>query len=505
MQALSELVDLSLWDRAAAEARDRASNVEKSFNDAYNRTQILAQEHVSTSVPTEDEIYAADAKLDAINAAMATASATVDCIKSEVVRLNAVYTSMAAEESALQSKHRQAVAAENELEQKYRFGSLVFMPKREEARQAVSDLAVASALNEIQSRRNELHYINSELEQLLGDSGMCPKCHSIVDSGHLTRERLSLLDAVDEAKERTASAEAALVPIRMAYESAVAAAHTKVDEEETAWKMVANKVWQDQVAVRLAIGNNINNVARARADTKSQLDRALQQQNTVRDEYTTLIGHQAEQRVVIERMSQAINKQQHTGDLIKVWNDRATSFKTDLEYLKALDRAFGDKGIKAYKLNEVIAALNQLIHKNLAVLTGGQIQVWVDAFRNKRTDGDLVADVRVYVREGDKKTVPIECYSGGEVEQISLAIVCAMWNLATHYGGGTNLLLLDETFKFLDEQSVAMVMDLLNEVKASDTKTIILITHDLKIQNLLQFDQVWTAVKDSSITHIEAI
>ena len=170
----------------------------------------------------------------------------------------------------------------------------------------------------------------------------------------------------------------------------------------------------------------------------------------------------------------------------------------------------GDKGLKSFKLEVVCQRLNELIADSLADIDGS-FRMWVKPFRLRPgaedkpeellTSEDVISEFTVYVQEGGKHAVPAYLYSGGEVSIIALALLVALWQLADEQGSGTNLLLLDEVVGFLDARNSQIVVRFLESLKTAG-KTVIAVSHS-QVVDSVQFDAVWTVVKQNDISHVE--
>ena len=84
-----------------------------------------------------------------------------------------------------------------------------------------------------------------------------------------------------------------------------------------------------------------------------------------------------------------------------------------------------------------------------------------------------------------------------------IAIIRAFNKLAVLQGAGTNLLFMDEMFGMFDEASAATAIKLMNQLKDSDWGTIVIVTHNPDIKQLIDYDQLWTAEKLNHITTLK--
>jgi DNA repair exonuclease SbcCD ATPase subunit len=135
--------------------------------------------------------------------------------------------------------------------------------------------------------------------------------------------------------------------------------------------------------------------------------------------------------------------------------------------------------------------------------------MWVKPYRirpgckkaeHELTADDVVNEVTIYVQEGNKQSVPVYLYSGGEASIIALAMLVALWQLADEYGSGTNLLLLDEVVGFLDANNSQIVVRFLEGLKTAG-KTVIAVSHS-QVVDSVSFDAKWIAVKENDVSRL---
>jgi ABC-type lipoprotein export system ATPase subunit len=62
---------------------------------------------------------------------------------------------------------------------------------------------------------------------------------------------------------------------------------------------------------------------------------------------------------------------------------------------------------------------------------------------------------------------------------------------------------MDEMFGMFDEASASTAIKLMNQLKSGEWGTIIIVTHNPDIKQVLDYDQIWTAVKSGHITTLK--
>lgn len=186
--------------------------------------------------------------------------------------------------------------------------------------------------------------------------------------------------------------------------------------------------------------------------------------------------------------------------------DKLSDITQEITALSVVIKGMSDRGIKAYKFGAIIATLNELVKEYIDILTDRQVQVWFTPFREKtnaKDDDDLIPEVSIFVREGPKEGLELSLYSGAEKQQITLAILCAFWRLATQQGGGCNILFLDEIFGSFDGPSASLAVRLIDKLRESHFGTIVVVTHDSKVKDVLQYDTSWIVTKRSHIATLQ--
>ena len=158
--------------------------------------------------------------------------------------------------------------------------------------------------------------------------------------------------------------------------------------------------------------------------------------------------------------------------------------------------------IKQLKFASVLHDINDRLAYYLDILTDGSTRVILSPYKVKkdahnkpqdeRTIDDYIFEFEMTVEEPNKMGVPIELYSGGEKQRITLALTSAFWRIAHDQGGGTNLLLMDEAFTFMNEVPIERSVRLIDHMR-ENVSTIMIVSHDPALLNFLRPDETWYA------------
>lgn len=129
-------------------------------------------------------------------------------------------------------------------------------------------------------------------------------------------------------------------------------------------------------------------------------------------------------------------------------------YKTRINHLTILKKAFSTSGIVAFKLENLTKQLEATINSYLAELSDGQFQI---IFR-------LAGEKLNIIVSDDGKEAPIETISGGEFGRIQTSILLAIRNILSKIGGNEiNVLFLDEITGVLDAAGKERLVDILLE------------------------------------------
>lgn len=129
-------------------------------------------------------------------------------------------------------------------------------------------------------------------------------------------------------------------------------------------------------------------------------------------------------------------------------------YKTRINHLTILKKAFSTSGIVAFKLENLTKQLEATINSYLAELSDGQFQI---IFR-------LTGEKLNIIVSDDGKEAPIETISGGEFGRIQTSILLAIRNILSKIGGNEiNVLFLDEITGVLDAAGKERLVDILLE------------------------------------------
>lgn len=507
MELITELTDMKVWDACVLEAKARL----KTSEDKIGKLQ--------------SEQMALIAKADALST---TAIADTTMAKREVDRLTMDNTEFAREveikTTELDETAQKRIAMRQSIADAEAAQEAIAMEMAELAKRITAEditlvkLAGARAqpakdpniANGNTTKMAELMNIKWGLERrlanMLSGAGRCDKCGTEVDEAHIIAEKFSITTELQATDVSIAALGGLMVANGKAVEdekNELIDMKIKVsnDTRDDLQNKMATADAGFTAAKRKLIDLSAADLEWSAVGTKIQIDLIKLKQQI--DTNTTAIAN----------IEAALKRDADVKAQIAEAREEAAKIQTALDllrescaYYEAIIRGMGDKGVKAHKFGAMIQTLNDLVAENIKVLTDGQVQVWFSPWREKanaKSGDDVVPEIQIYVKEGPKEQVELALYSGMERQQIVIAIIRAFNKLAVLQGAGTNLLFMDEMFGMFDEASAATAIKLMNQLKNSDWGTIIIVTHNPDIKQVLDYDQLWTAEKQNHITTLK--
>ena len=411
MTILSEIADLKSWDARVAKVRADVAATELELNAAERELDVYAS-LASTAVRQSDidAVKQEISKLEHDNALITASIAAINAANSEI---DAQITILDTESSALIKKsstleqmsrkawvHKSAVRSAYDAELS-RAKSTPQPPEISELTSGISEL------------KWNIVSKTDHLAQMLIGPGRCNKCFSNVSEMHLDRQRHLINEDIREmqlAKERM---EEDLKTKLVEFDAHVAglveeisAKHqTLLDEADAAIDSIATETSTNSARI-LEIQR-----------TRSELAQTKQSSDRQYDQIYHIMSALSAKTALLETLTSKLKSwHEHEAATAKV-RERVIALANKSKHLRVLDRLFGDKGVKAFKLDSALAILNTLLQKYVDIITDNKVDLWVTQYREK-SDGDLATDIQIMVRENGKEGVPFALYSGGERQQM---------------------------------------------------------------------------------------
>jgi DNA repair exonuclease SbcCD ATPase subunit len=173
----------------------------------------------------------------------------------------------------------------------------------------------------------------------------------------------------------------------------------------------------------------------------------------------------------------------------KDYKNQLSELDSSMPYYEFWVRAFGDEGIRAFVINEIIPSLNSRINYWLQFLMDGKIQV---KFNNELEE--TISRVPI-----DKDPFVYNSLSGGEHGRIDLAISQAFAHVMMMTSGTCpSFVGLDEVGANIDRPGIHAIYSMICEMARE--RQVIIITHDPDLLDLLSGYETIEVVKKNGIT-----
>lgn len=488
MAILSELADLQAWDERVAAVRNdiKTAEVAESVAEQKLNTAIAMSGHQVE----QSEIDAVSIKLDKLIEENDAATADLKTIDATNDAVDAAVAALASKTPELISRSSSLTITRNQLAQLLSQQRLAYKTELDAAKATPAPAEISEVTSRIAELKWQAISKTDSLSQMLTTPGRCAKCQSIVSDIHLDRHRDLIKAEIAELNSIRADLETELKQRTEVFDQSVADAIKAVELAH------ADVIHQTESSMR-EIDGAISQVGQELLDIEAARKSELSKKRSTQAAHTRLYNIMAEMSACSSKLEKLNTQREawvkHQAQILAARSDIEAA-ATKIKYLKALDRLFGDKGVKAFKLDAALLSLNTLLQKYIGILTDDQVSLWISQYREK-ADGDLSTDIQIMVREGEKDGVPFALYSGGERQQMILAFIASFWELASNYGSGVNILCLDEIFGPLDESNAEKVFTFVDSLKGKGKSTIFVVTHDDSIRGRMPLDGIWTVVK----------
>lgn len=173
----------------------------------------------------------------------------------------------------------------------------------------------------------------------------------------------------------------------------------------------------------------------------------------------------------IELLQTSLFQREHDRDILAQKVKDLADINNRYEIIKE-----GFKEVKSLAFQEVLEELNNKTNGYLADLMAGSTTL---KFSNLSQDGDVSKIITTLTIDGIDRQLGL--FSGGQTRRIMLAVDLAISDIIHSRKGITNkLLILDEYFKDLSEESIAKVCSLLSSINAN----VIMIEHNSMLNSL---------------------
>jgi len=501
MDIFSEFVDLAIWDHATAHSKTEKQLLQQKADQLQAIINGMGMSKDVITIPTPEECEALDRSIGTYEERCVALGQEADKLAkqldTEESRLKAIASGIQAAQADLRHYEVSLAAHESSLRN---LGPSYDAKVLEAQRQIQSQTGLSDSDIRMAQLRTKIDMKVGDLNAIMTDGGQCPTCHMVATREHLASERAVVGDEIERLEKE-------LLLIQGEHDQRQRDLEQKIVD-------TVSLIRAQQAAEQRAIGIQVASVKAVIAETQARLQalRAEQAQlldnpvksrlEQVRTEYSITHGQLSGFKTRLDKIASDLEKVEEINTKIEAKKTELASVQTDIKYHNALERIFS-RDIKAHKFEAVVRELNMLIKEWIDLLTSEAVKVTFSPFREKG-DGEFASEIQILVKEGPKEDVDIIAYSGGEKQQIILAIICALWKLASSQGTGINVICLDEVFSMMDPGNRETAVLLLDRMRARGYSTMFVISHDDLIRDMVKTDAHWVVIKNPDhMTHIE--
>ena len=497
LQVFTELSDLRQWDSRVDSIREDIST--KESEKSRYESKLDGMGHMAQSRPEESDKKLLQSAIDVLTLQLEKCDEEILDIDTQ----HKLWTSNLAKIDLQLKTIKQSIATTDQVkamvQRNIDANAKLYSEDCFSIRSTQKPTEIAKLNTDISETNGKIAARRFDLEQLIAGSGRCPRCRSNVTMDHILRHRELLTMDISAMEAEVVNVKSRLGILESEWESGVLA---RLDARTTEYKKAADILHTnlDEAHSRLVTYHEEFDSLNEKK-TEFGLDPKLGAK-FVEQKRLTILSNRSMKEMELNNWEYKLKKfQEHEAAIVEA-KSKVSTLAFEIKHLRVLERMFGDKGIKAYKLNNLLSSLNASLDKYIGIITDNTVKVWVTQYREKG-DGELTADIQIMVREGHKCEVPLSLYSGGERQQITLAFIGAFWQLASRYGSGVNIICLDEIFGALDDFNTTDAFNYLDHMRMSGKDSIFITTHNQNIKNQVKFDQVWTITKKNHISTLD--
>jgi DNA repair exonuclease SbcCD ATPase subunit len=475
---IQAVVDVSIWDAAAASVRTLISSKETALSQSSAKIAGMESAISAITVPTPQAIAdiqvrcsGYEAECGQLNRELATTLSAEKLVELELQKSEGEIEGLKQELDVLVAEERHS----NERLQTFA------LPKPPHTIQELTN--TCAILQDTINRNNNT--IKSYTETRVGQCSSCGQ--------QITKEYL------DKEIDRLVATNAPLV---LELENT----------NEKCWMMISEYETSNEklkAEAKAKYDNEIVHIKEARAKLVDRLAQPMSMKGKLEAARSASILAQTKLRAKENEYASTISilkgmqmrESEYHG--LMATKDRVTvelaSLNEEIQHLGWVER-----NLKKVKLTEYEAAIDRLnlfMNEELHKVWGPGLNARFVTAQDKARGG-VKQELELMVYSPKKEEVPIELYSGGEKKTVIIAVFKAMSRLARERGLSVNLAAIDEIDKDLDEVGTDRLVEAFESI-ASDNSSCIVISHNSRLLNTMNFDDVWTVRKTNEFSTIE--
>lgn len=476
---IKAVVDVSLWERAAELAKVKASSIQVEVDALNIRHQTMEGWLSKFTYPSDHEMSEVVVGLESLKLAKQVADQER---QTAVAEYSAAQSALLTAETASQAHARQMDALRQHYDSlQLERGAVSFRPIKysdthEELKAKIAEYSLDKAI-----LAKELAAIKNNV------SGICPYCkqtlpsHPVENHSEETVNKIKSLDLLISDANRqlfmleqfersnyNIETEALVKDIDLKIKTilqSISAMSTQVDHSSLKNDLLLKQSHLN--TKEIAFKSIVRDIQVATKQLEDMVAR--------RDQYTKALDEKNALAGTIE------------------------SKLLDVQHAQFLDKHF--KKIKLQEYDVSIERLNQLLAEELETIwPGGATARFVTA-QTKASGKGVKQGIDLIVSVTGRGDIPIGMYSGGESKMIVFAVFLAMRTLAFERGVGVNFAAVDEIDDALDNTNIDNLILAFDRLKHTDT--CLIISHNSRFVNSMDFDNTWTITKKNDMSSVD--
>jgi DNA repair exonuclease SbcCD ATPase subunit len=453
---ITRLWTLDKYDRMYKAISNELTEVEKELNDVITNGKLRAVEVQSMQknldsikVPEYKDTQSLQDALDSLKDRMSGHAESLARARAERAAIPPVSSSLLSDEPAL-------------------------LAEREQLQCNIG----ARTLPNTDLQDAKVHY--AELDSTIGklsralavEGSVCPLCLSKPNKEHLRSERDRL-----QIEQKQLSLDIDTLQKDLKERERIKEIDTKLVKVQEAKALRAkDAALQDQIA---EIETQVGDIPKSIKDIERELILTIASNNS-----------REERLQSIEKLNVAIGEKKEEVVELRKEYDTITNRRERLLRLKTI---YSPKGIKAFKIEQILLDINRELNREggcLDLLSGGTLSAKLVPMKLSKKGGPT-EKITVIVADPDKE-LPFAAWSEGEKKQVALALTMVIHEISPV---SLNLLMLDEVTGNLAPEKRRQLFDILPKMTYSTDKTIFVVSHDDLEEDELLFTDVYKFCK----------
>lgn len=374
------------------------------------------------------------------------------------------------------------------------------------------------------TKKGQLREAQERVDNILGGSGRCDRCGSEVTAEQLTQYRMELERKIQEIQGSLPQLEN---DIETATNEFTTIDKSRMDalEGENRFRVkyadcqdgkITSVVVDQAEFIEVDIQTLMAQIEKSKEMTsilqrkKEELAERIRQTAGMRQEVERISKLKTTLETEINNLKSNLDNRERLTTNIRTVEENQNAIELQLQAVTQQADAIrfwvgGFKELAILRLSKYVDGINA---KMAELLSDFGMTCWIDVLEAKKSAKDLMSldsykrKANLFVSADGKKNVPIEAFSGGERQLLSLALVLAVGTVV----GNLNYLALDEVFGSLDVTNRGKIVNLLEREKTRGLLTgvcVLMVSHDEEIRASGIWDGTVKFTKDAGFSTVQ--